>query len=179
MSTATVTKPPREEYAPFFERYVSRVEEADVLEALARQVGEVRATLAGVRGEAERFRYAEGKWSIREVLGHLVDTERIMGYRACCVARGETASLPGFDENAYVLNASFDACPLPELLDELGVVREGNLALFRHLDPRAWTRVGTANAHAISVRALAYVMLGHPRHHLAVLRERYLPLLSV
>ena len=139
----------------------------------------MRATLANVRGEAERFRYAEGKWSIREVVGHVVDTERIMGYRACCVARGETASLPGFDENAYVQNASFDACPLPELLDELAVVREGNLALFRHLDAGAWSRVGTANAHPISVRALAYVMLGHPRHHLAVLRERYLPHLPV
>lgn len=179
MSTATVARPPREEYAPFFDRYVSRVEEADVLQALARQPGEVRAALAGVRGEAERFRYAEGKWSIREIVGHLADTERIMGYRACCLARGETTSLPGFDENAYVQNASFDDCPLPELLDELEVVREGNLAMFRHLDARAFLRVGTANAHPMSVRALAYIMLGHPRHHLAVLRERYLPHLPV
>jgi hypothetical protein len=179
MSTVTVSKPPREEYAPPFEKYVARVEEADVLLALSRQVEEVRSALAGVRGEAERFRYADGKWSIREVVGHLVDTERIMGYRACCVARGETASLPGFDENAYVLHATFDACPLAELLDELRAVREGNLALFRHLDARALARVGTANGHPISVRALAYVILGHPRHHLAVLRERYLPHLPV
>ena len=132
-----------------------------------------------MRGEGERFRYAEGKWSIREVLGHLVDTERIMGYRACCVARGETASLPGFDENAYVANASFDACPLSGLLEELQHVREGHLAFFRHLDGKAWARIGAANAHPISARALAYVMVGHPRHHLAVLRERYLPHLPV
>lgn len=179
MSPIVVSRPPREEYAPPFENYVTRVEEADVLEAMTRQMGEVRAVLAAVQGQDERFRYAEGKWSIREVAGHLVDTERIMGYRACCVARGETASLPGFDENAYVRNASFDVCPLPELLDELQHVRAGHLAFFRHLDPKAWARVGTANSHPISVRALAYVMVGHPRHHLAVLRERYLPHLPV
>jgi len=175
MTQIVVEKPPASEYAPPFERYVSRVGEANVLAALSGQVAEIRATLAPVLGEFEGFRYAEGKWSVREVVGHLVDTERIMGYRAVCVARGETASLPGFDENAYVENASFDACPLAELLDELEHVRSGHLAFFRHLDPKAWPRVGAANAHPISVRALAYVMAGHPRHHLAVLRERYLP----
>jgi hypothetical protein len=175
MSETVLSRPPQSEYAPPFEKYVTRVAEADVLGALAGQVAEIRAALAPVRGELEHFRYAEGKWSVREVLGHVVDTERIMGYRAVCVARGETASLPGFDENAYVENASFDACPLDELLDELEHVRSGHLAFFRHLDPKAWVRVGAANAHPVSVRALAYILAGHPRHHLGVLRERYLP----
>jgi hypothetical protein len=98
-----------------------------------------------------------------------------MGYRAVCVARGEVASLPGFDENSYVANASFDDCPLKELLDEFAHVRQGHLAFFRHLSPEAWLRKGAANAKPISVRALAYVMVGHPRHHLAVFQERYLP----
>ena len=180
MSTATVTRPPREEYAPFFEKYVSRVEEAVCPRSPGPAAGRGAGRPGGVRGEAERFRYAEGKWSIREVVGHVVDTERIMGYRACCVARGETASLPGFDENAYVQNASFDACPLPELLDELASRARGapgDLPPSRRQG--LGSRVGAANAHPISVRALAYVMLGHPRHHLAVLRERYLPHLPV
>ena len=103
------------------------------------------------------------------MVGHMIDTERIMGYRAVCVARGETTSLPGFDENAYVANASFDQVPLGELLDEFAHVREGHLAFFRHLSPEAWLRKGLANGNPISTRALAYVMVGHPRHHLGCL----------
>ena len=175
MSQVLVERPPSTEYAGPFERYVSRVSEADVVSVLARQKDEVLAAFAKARGPAERYRYADGKWSVREMAGHVVDTERIMGYRAVCVARGETASLPGFDENAYVANASFDECPLGELLDEFAHVREGHLAFFRHLSPEAWLRKGVANGNPISVRALAYVMAGHPRHHLAVFQERYLP----
>jgi hypothetical protein len=140
---------------------------------------ELPAALAGVRGEAERFRYAEGKWSIREVVGHVIDAERVFGYRALCIARGETASLPSFDENEYVANASFDHCTLEELLEEFVQVREGHLAFFRHLSKEAWTRSGVANASPVSVRALAFILAGHPRHHLAVLRERYLPRLQL
>jgi hypothetical protein len=175
MIESAVGRPEASEYAPPFERYVCRVMETDVVGAMAGQMAEVREAFAPVQGAGERFRYAEGKWSPREMLGHLVDTERIMGYRAVCVARGETQSLPGFDENAYVLHADFDDVPLGELLDELAEVRASHLSFFRHLKPAAWRRVGAANAHPISVRALAHVIVGHPRHHLAVLRERYLP----
>jgi DinB superfamily len=171
-----VERPPSTEYAPPFERYVSRVAEIDVLGAMARQHEELTAALAGVRGEAaERYRYAEGKWSIREVVGHVIDSERVFGYRAVCIARGESTPLPGFDENAYVANASFDEHPLAALLEELGHVRSGHLAFFNHLSPEAWRRTGISNANPISVRALAFIIVGHPRHHLAVLRERYLP----
>jgi hypothetical protein len=175
MSLVSVERPPSSEYAPPFERYVSRVPEADVVDALGRQKDELRGALARVHGAFEGFRYADDKWSIRQVLGHLIDCERIFGYRAVCVARGETASLPGFDENAYVANASFDDVSLAELLDEFGHVRAGHVAFFRSLRPEAWRRIGTANAHPISARALAYIMAGHVRHHLGVLQERYLP----
>jgi hypothetical protein len=175
MNQTTLTRPPATEYAPAFERYLARVPEADVLAVLAGQARELPGTLGSVRGEGERFRYAEGKWSIREVLGHMIDAERIFGYRAVSIARGEKASLPGFDENAYVEAGSFDDYPLPELLAEFSLVREGHLALFRHLRPEAWLRIGSANGHPHSVRAMAFVMAGHVRHHLSVLTERYLP----
>jgi DinB superfamily len=173
MSTLIVEKPTSTEYAAPFEKYVSRVTETDVLGAMARQKDELPAALAGVRGEAERFRYAEGKWSIREVVGHIVDCERIL-----CIARGETRPLPGFEENDYAANSSAHDCPLSELLVEFGHVRQGHLALFNHLNEAAWRRVGTSNSNPMSVRALAYIIIGHPRHHLAVLQERYLPRLG-
>jgi hypothetical protein len=171
-----VERPPSTEYAAPFEKYVSRVTETDVLGAMARQHDELADALHGVRGPAaERYRYAEGKWSIREVVGHLVDSERIFGYRAVCIARGEATPLPGFDENAYVASATFDEHPLAELIEELGHVRRGHLAFFRHLSAEAWLRSGISNVNPLSVRALAFIIVGHPRHHLAVLRERYLP----
>jgi hypothetical protein len=175
MNSMVIERPKADEYAPAFERYVSRVPEADVMAALARQKQELPAALAAVHGEGEHYRYAPGKWSVRELVGHVIDGERVMAYRAVCVARGETASLPGFDENAYAANATFDQYPLRELLDEFAHVREGNLALFRHLSPEAWLRRGVANQNPISVRALAWVIVGHARHHMAVLEQHYLP----
>jgi len=173
MSQVIVERPSSAEYAQPFERYVALVPDIDVLAALARQTAEVAEALSGIVGEAERFRYAARKWSIREVLGHVIDTERVFGYRAVCIARGDQAALPGFDENAYAANASFDDCPLDELLREFGQVREGHLSFFRHLSGEAWLRSGVANSKTVSVRALAFIMVGHVRHHLGVLRERY------
>jgi DinB superfamily len=175
MSSLVIERPKSTEYAPAFERYVARVTEPDIMAALARQREELPAVLRAVRGEGERYRYAAGKWSVRELVGHVIDTERIMAYRAVCVARGETLSLPGFDESAYAANATFDDYPLGELLDEFVQVREGHLSFFRHLSPEAWPRTGVANQSPISVRALAWVMVGHVRHHMAVLEQHYLP----
>jgi hypothetical protein len=175
MSSMVIGRPGSDEYAHAFERYVARVPETDVMSALARQGEELRATLVAVRGEGERFRYAAGKWSVRELVGHVIDTERIMGYRAVCVARGESTSLPGFDEKAYAANATFDDYALGELLDEFVLVRQGGVHLFRHLSPEAWLRRGVANQSPISVRALAWVIVGHVRHHMAMLEQHYLP----
>jgi hypothetical protein len=166
-------RPAEGEYAPFYARYVALVPETDILAVLERQAGELRQLAASVPAERETYRYAEGKWSVREVLGHLVDGERVFGYRAFCISRGEVAALPSFDENQYVGEARCDAIPLRELAGELALVRESNLAVLRRLEPRQWERVGTASGKPITVRALAWVMAGHPRHHAEILRERY------
>jgi hypothetical protein len=166
-------RPADTEYAPFYAGYVSLVPEDDVLVALERQVEELRALSVSVPRELELHRYAPDKWSVRQVVGHMTDGERVFGYRAFCISRGEQAPLPAFEENAYVAQAGYDAVPLGELVDELVAVRRGNLAALRLLTASDWGRTGTASGKSVSVRALAYVMAGHPRHHLAVLRSRY------
>jgi hypothetical protein len=166
-------RPEAVEYAPFYAGYVARVTEDDILTVLDVQKAEIR-TLAGSLPEAKQtYRYADGKWSVRQVLGHLIDGERVFGYRAFCFSRGEQAALPSFDENQYVGEASAHETPLVALADEFAAVRDSNLAFLRRLGVAAWTRSGTASGKPISVRALAWIMAGHPRHHMAVLRERY------
>ena len=168
-----LARPEAAEYAPFYAGYVARVSEDDVLKALSKQQDEVRALAGSLPLAKESFRYADGKWSVRQVLGHLVDGERVFGYRAFCFSRGEQAALPGFDENEYVAAAGADRFPAAELAEEFAAVRASNLLFLRRLSAAEAARVGTASGKPISVRALAYIMAGHPRHHLAVLRERY------
>jgi hypothetical protein len=168
-------RPDPSEYAPHFQAYMEHAKSADdILAALETQVGEIRTLVGGLDEAGAGHRYAEGKWSIREVIGHVADAERVFGYRAMCIARGETASLPSFDENVYAANAGHDARPLSDLLDELAELRSANLRMWRGLTPASWTRLGVANNKEITPRAIAYVTLGHARHHMAILRERYL-----
>lgn len=165
---------PDTEYAPFYETYVSKVPEEDPLAVLEAQADQVRRLAAAVPEDRERFRYAPGKWSVREVFGHLADAERLFGYRALCIGRGDTTTpLPGFDEVRYMAEAGFDRVPLAELAAELAALRETNLTLLRRMDAAAWARIGNANGTPVSVRALAFIMAGHVRHHLGILRERY------
>jgi len=166
-------RPAEAEFAAFYRGYVALVPETDVLSVLAAQSGELRQLLAGVTPAREGHRYAPGKWSIRELIGHLCDAERVFGYRAYCISRGERQPLPGFDENEYVSAAGSEQRRLADLVTELAVVRESNLAVLRVLDDSAWRRVGNANGNPVSVRALAFMMAGHFRHHCGVLRERY------
>jgi hypothetical protein len=172
------SRPATTEYAPYFNRYIDLVSEADFVAVLARQPAEYAALLGALSQQQASFRYAPGKWSVREVVGHVVDAERVFGYRALCIARGESVSLPSFDENAYAAKAGHDGCPLHELLEELAHVRRGHIALFEHLDQAAWERTGTVNQNAISVRGLAYIMTGHAQHHAGILKERYAVLLG-
>jgi DinB family protein len=168
-----LARPEATEFAPFYAGYVNRVPETDVLAVLQKQADEILALAHSVPPGRESFRYGEGKWSIREVLGHLTDGERVFGYRAFCFSRGEQAPLPSFDENQYVTAAGADRIPLAELAAEFAATRASNLAFLRRLSAEEGARVGTASGKPISVRALAYIMAGHPRHHVAVLRERY------
>ena len=137
--------------------------------ALEAQPAELLAIANRVAPEEELLRYEPDKWSVRQVFGHLVDTERVMGYRAFCIARGEAKPLPGFDEKDYVARADADARPLKALAHEFAAVRHANLWAIRGWSPEEWGRVGNANGNPISARAVAYIMAGHVRHHLAIL----------
>jgi hypothetical protein len=124
--------------------------------------------------EKENYSYAPGKWTIKEVIGHITDTERIFGYRALCIARGETNPLPGYDDQVYVSNGNFNARSLYDLVHEFSVVRESNLIMFKSFDAEAKGRVGIANNNQVSVSALLFMILGHEIHHLRVIRDKYL-----
>ena len=152
---------------------MDRVPDGDVLELLSRQIEDTAALLGAVPEARAGHRYAPDKWSIREVVGHVCDAERIFAYRALRFARGDETPLAAFEEKAYVPAARFDTRTLAELVAELRDVRRATLSLLRNLDAAAWDRWGTASGHRVSVRALAYVIAGHERHHLAILRERY------
>lgn len=169
-----MTRPNETEYAPDYQGYINQVNEADILPVLRAQMDDLDVLLERVAPEKETHRYAEGKWSIREIVGHLIDGERVFGYRAFSIARGEQQNLPGFDQDDYMLTAPYHNIELEDLLSELRLIRLGNIAMFRTLDEASWNRVGTANENQISVRAIAFIMAGHLRHHMNVLRERYL-----
>ena len=166
-------RPEPAEYASSFAGYVAAVPDGDVMDLLGTQLTTLRAALAPLTAERGGHRYAEGKWSVREVVGHCIDTERIFVYRALRIARGDATPLPGFDENDYVMTAGSDARSMADLLAELDAVRAGTIALFASLAPEAWGRVGVASGKEISVRALAWITAGHVAHHLRILRERY------
>lgn len=175
MGAGTITRPPPGEYAPYYGRYIDLVPDGDVLDLLRRQVEETAQLVGSLSDRDADFRYAEGKWSIKEVIGHVADTERIMVYRALCFARGEPVALPGFDEDEYVRRAKFASRGLPDLVAELRAVRASTLPFFAALDAEELERKGTANSRPYTVRAVAYIVAGHERHHTKVLAERYLP----
>lgn len=167
------TRPPASEYAGFRAAYVSSVPDGDIVDVL-RQLGRtLDDALATVPESRAGFRYADGKWSIREVAGHLADAERIFAYRALCMARGDATPLPGFDENAYAAASNADARTLADLRAELLEVRSSTVRLFASLADDAWLRVGNANGMPVSVRAIAYITAGHAIHHRRILAERY------
>lgn len=167
-----VTRPREGEHGEDTGRYIARVPGDDALAVLEAQRASVRALAALLEARA-LFRYAPGKWSVKEIVGHLADAERVYGYRALRFARHDATALPGFDEDAWVPAGRFDRRALTDLVAEWDTVRVATLSLFRGLDDDALLRRGVANDHTISVRALAWIAAGHTLHHLAVLRERY------
>jgi uncharacterized damage-inducible protein DinB len=168
-----IPRPAASEYAPFYARYVGAVPDGDLPSILRAQLNQVLAFTRGLSEERGGHRYAPGKWSIREVLGHMVDVERIFAYRALRIARGDATPLAGFEENAYVQAGRFDARTLADLAEEYEAVRVATLHLFRPLDDEALARSGTANGAEVTVRALAWIIAGHERHHLGMLRGVY------
>ena len=173
MNTRIVGRPEPDEIPSHYAGYIKRVPEPDPVMVCASQIEETAALLQGLSDTDAMYRYGQGKWSIKEVVGHLADTERIMSYRALRIARGDTTPLPSFDENAYVPVANFDTRSLGDLVGELRTVRTATLALLRTFDADAWHRRGTASGKPVSVRALGFMIPGHERHHVEILRTRY------
>jgi hypothetical protein len=174
MTAPLLTRPGADEYGAPYAGYVARIPaDADILGLLAQQQAETLARLMAVPDSRGDHRYAAGKWSVKQVILHLADTERIMAYRALRIGRGDSTPLPGFDQNLYAPASGADHRTTADLAQELTEVRQATLALFRHLPAAAWSRRGTASDTGVSVRALAWIIAGHERHHLAVLAERY------
>ncbi|HYJ45426.1 MAG TPA: DinB family protein [Pyrinomonadaceae bacterium] len=174
MTDSTATRPQTTDYLPYYERYVSLVPEGSILDTLAGQLDSTLALLRSVSEERALYRYAPDKWSIKELVGHVIDGERIFAYRALRFSRNDQTHLPGFEQDDYIRNASFDQCKLSDLVDEFEHVRRGNLLMFRQLTDAAWERRGVASEAEVSVRALAFIMAGHELHHMNVLKNKYL-----
>jgi hypothetical protein len=171
---ATMTTPERTEAADYYFTYIDKVGRGDICETLEAQMGETAAFLRGISDERSLHRYAPDKWSIRQVVGHLNDAERVFAFRAFWFARGFDSSLPSFDQDIAVTSAGSDARAWPSLIDEFQTVRAASLSLFNNLPAEAWMRRGTASGNPFTVRALAYIVAGHVAHHVGILRERYL-----
>lgn len=165
-------------YSEYQKRYVDLLQGKNPLAVLESQVLDFKVLLSEIPFEKEGYAYADGKWTIKQVVGHMIDSERILAYRALCIARGEKANLPAFEEDDYVAHASFNDRTLNELAREFGVVRESTLLLYRHMNDEELDRLGMANDTPVTPRALAFFIAGHHIHHDKVLRERYVPELA-
>jgi hypothetical protein len=174
MKYAEIAKPQKGTYQPYFERYIDLVPDENIFRLLEAQLLQMKGLVSEVPSYREDYRYAEGKWTIKEIIGHINDTERIMAYRALSGARGEAQSLPGFDENNYVTNANFNRRTMFDLVHEFGTIREATLSLFRGMTDEELDRTLTANNHITTPRALLFVIAGHVIHHERIIRERYM-----
>jgi hypothetical protein len=173
LSAVTVGRPQAGEYAPYFERYIALVKGEDILAALDRQRRQTMMVLCS-RDEADGdYRYAPGKWSAKELLGHVCDAERVFAYRALRIARGDATPLESFEQDDYVKNGPYAKCTLADVVEDFIAVRRATISLLRYLEEAAWTRRGVANGQEVTVRALAYIIAGHELHHRRILEEEY------
>lgn len=175
---SAIERPMSNEYDPYYAGYIQRVPEGDILTLLAQQIETTVKTLSGLTEQQGNFRFAPKEWSIKQVIGHLSDTERIFAYRALCISRRDPTPLPGFDQEVYVSNANFEKCSLADILQEFEYTRRANVLAFKQLTPEMSCLCGKANNAEISVRALVYNIAGHELHHLESLQKEYLPLLK-
>lgn len=165
--------PSEGDFAPYYRPYLEAIQKTGVAEPLLNQALRLRAMLGNLTDEGALHRYAEGKWSVKEVLGHIMDTERVMSYRVLRISRGDISPLPGFDQDAYIARGSFDARPLSDLLDELTAVREATLTLLQGLPAGALANRGTASGFEVTAGAVVWIIAGHFEHHAQLLADRY------
>ncbi|UCH65465.1 MAG: DinB family protein [Ignavibacterium sp.] len=167
-------RPEKGDYAEYFDRYITLVEGEDIVQELENQLKTFEKFYGSLTEEQGEFAYAEGKWTIKEVIGHVIDTERIMAYRALAFARGEEKALPGFEQDDYVANSNAAERKLVDLINEYKTLRIANIAMFKSFSEKEFSRKGTASGNKVSVLALAFIIAGHELHHHQILKERYL-----
>ncbi|MGZ4161004.1 MAG: DinB family protein [Neobacillus sp.] len=167
-------RPVISEYDSYFSKYVNLVPDGDILEILEQQNKETNILLEDISNTQGLFKYSPNKWSMKEVIGHLTDTERILGYALLCIARGEAISLPNYDKNVYVQSAAFDKHSMEDLLANLSIVRKSTLQLLKSLNSEDWLRRGIANGSEVTVRALVIILAGHELHHRKIIKEFYI-----
>ena len=166
-------KPLSEEYPAYFEKYIDQVPEGNLLDILISQLEETTSFLSSLEETQWNYRYAPGKWTLKEVLGHISETERIMSYRLLRMSRGDQTPLPGYDEDEYVKEACFHSHSATDLLEEFRAVRHSTYTLIRGLNEEGWGRKGVANNKEISVRAIAFIIAGHELHHMKIIKDKY------
>ena len=168
-------RPEATEYADYYAKYISKVPGEDVVDVLESERQQMLQLFSGLTERDGSFRYAPGKWTVKEILGHITDAERIFAYRALRIGRGDQTPLPGFEQDDFVKNGGFASRTLADLVEEFGAVRGASIALFRSFDDEAWAKRGVASQKEVSVRALAFITAGHQIHHRMILEERYFP----
>ncbi|MEP6786785.1 MAG: DinB family protein [Acidobacteriota bacterium] len=166
--------PETTEFAPYYNTYISLVEPGNVLPILETQPAELREMFSGMLEEQGNYRYADGKWTIKEVLSHLIDGERMFAYRVLRISRGDETPIEGFEQDGYIENSNANNRSFAELLEEFDFQRRSNMLLLNNLSDEGARRMGTASDNPVSARALAYIMAGHVTHHVGILKERYL-----
>ena len=169
-----MNRPEKNEYDPYYETYVSLVGDEDIVDILERQASEVQEFFAAIPEEKGPYAYAEGKWSIKELLSHIIDGERMFMYRIFRISRADKTPIEGFEQDGYIENARANSRRFADLLDEFAALRRANIIAYRNFSDEDWGRTGTANELEITSRALAYIMAGHVTHHLNILKTRYL-----
>lgn len=167
-------KPNANEYAPYYQRYIDLITTDDIIAFYKQQADEIVTLFTSLSEEQASFRYAEGKWTIKEVLAHIVDSERIFGYRVLAISRGDKNPLPGFSENDYVRNGKYENRSLKSLLTEYSHLSSANLELFQALDDEMLTQRGTASGKEVTTKAIMFITVGHEKHHFEVIKSRYL-----
>jgi hypothetical protein len=172
----TLQSPTPDEYASFYSDYIERAQQKDdVLETLPQQIDEVKSALRHLTDEQARFKFGPSEWSIKEVIGHLIDGERVFSYRLLSISRNDQTPLPGFEQEDYVRDAMFDNYALADLIHEFEFLRRANILLILNMREESTRRLGNASGATVSARALIYIMVGHVEHHMVCLREKYLP----
>ncbi len=166
-------RPEANEFAEYYNNYISKIDGNGVMPILENQPDELRSVISTLPEEKGTFAYDEGKWTIKEVLSHLIDGERIFAYRILRISRGDETPIEGFEQEGYIENSNANNRSFAELLDEFELQRKSNLLLLKNIDDTGSRRMGTASGYPISVRALAYISAGHVRHHMGILKERY------